>query len=204
MLDHHKGFTSQHCAICACVANKNGVARQCNKHRPLDSTPMESDLLIDKFILSFNATKLQYYYVFFYNATKLHYICIMGITRQTKQVKTLVDVFDNKKTAISVVDLVKLLKSQMNKTTVYRILDKLMDDGIVHSFIGKGGLKWYAKCQDCSCETHNDLHPHFQCKTCGEVECLSVSFALPPISDYKVESANLFMVGVCCNCLKLA
>ncbi len=124
----------------------------------------------------------------------------MGITRQTKQVKALIDIFDNKKTAISVADLVKLLESKMNKTTVYRILDKLMDDGVVHSFIGKGGLKWYAKCQDCSCETHNDVHPHFQCKTCGEVECLSVSFKLPSVNGYKVESASLLMVGECNAC----
>lgn len=101
---------------------------------------------------------------------------------------------------ISVVDLVKILGSQMNKTTVYRLLDKLKDDGIVHSFIGNGGLKWYAKCYNCSCETHNDIHPHFQCKMCGTVECLPASIALPAITGYKIESANMFMIGECCNC----
>ena len=124
----------------------------------------------------------------------------MGITRQTKQVKVIIDVFEHKKTAISATELVKLLDSQMNKTTVYRILDKLIDEGIVHSFMDKKGLKWYAKCQDCSCETHNDVHPHFQCKSCGEVECLPVSFSLPPIKGYKVESASLLIVGECVNC----
>ena len=124
----------------------------------------------------------------------------MGITRQTKQVKVLTDVFDREQKAISVASLVKMLASEMNKTTVYRILDKLMDDGIVHTFIGKGGLKWYAKCQDCSCETHNDVHPHFQCKTCGEVKCLPVKFSIPPVDGYKIESASLLMVGECSAC----
>jgi Fur family ferric uptake transcriptional regulator len=124
----------------------------------------------------------------------------MGITRQTKQVKVLTDVLDREQKAISVVNLVKILASEMNKTTVYRILDKLMDDGIVHSFIGKGGLKWYAKCQNCSCETHNDVHPHFQCKTCGEVKCLPVKFSLPPVDGYNIESASLLMVGECSAC----
>lgn len=124
----------------------------------------------------------------------------MGITRQTKQVKILMDIFNHDNRAISAVDLVKSLGSKMNKTTVYRILDKLMDDGIVHSFVGKGGLKWYAKCQNCTCETHNDIHPHFQCKTCGEVECLPVTFNLPPVSGYKVESINLLMIGQCLKC----
>lgn len=124
----------------------------------------------------------------------------MGITRQTRQVKTLMAIFDDEKKAVSVVDLVKTLKTEMNKTTVYRILNKLMDDGIVHSFIGKGGLKWYAKCQNCSCDTHNDVHPHFQCKICGDVACLPVSFSLPPVSGYRIESVSLLMVGACNNC----
>lgn len=127
----------------------------------------------------------------------------MGVTRQTKQVRKLIDIFNKEERAISVVDLVKRLSSEMNKTTVYRILNKLMDDGIVHSFIGEGGLKWYAKCQDCSCETHNDVHPHFQCKTCGEVKCLPVTLSLPPVNGYKVESVNLLMVGECSNCTKV-
>ncbi len=124
----------------------------------------------------------------------------MGITRQTKQVKILGDVFEQEKRAMSVVELVKLLESDMNKTTVYRILSKLVDDGVVHSFLGKDGLKWYAKCQDCSCDNHNDVHPHFQCKICGEVECLPVTFTLPSIDGYKVDSASLLMVGACTNC----
>jgi len=126
---------------------------------------------------------------------------IMGVTRQTKKVKTLVEIFESNKNAISVVDLVKRLENEMNKTTVYRILDKLMDDGFVHSFVGKGGLKWYAKCQNCSCDTHNDVHPHFQCKVCGSVKCLSVKFKLPLIEDHQIESINLLMSGVCNKCV---
>ncbi|GAB1856868.1 hypothetical protein MHTCC0001_17040 [Flavobacteriaceae bacterium MHTCC 0001] len=124
----------------------------------------------------------------------------MGITRQTKHVKLLMDIFNKENKAISVVDLVKSLQFQMNKTTVYRILDRLMDDGVVHSFIGKDGLKWYATCQDCSSETHSDIHPHFQCKTCGEVQCLPVTFSIPNVNGYKVDSVSLLMVGECSGC----
>lgn len=129
-------------------------------------------------------------------------IIVMGITRQTKQVKKLISIFDDQNNkAIAVADLVRFLAEEMNKSTVYRILDKLMQDGIIHSFIGKNGLKWYAKCQDCSCENHNDIHPHFQCKQCGEVKCLPVSFSIPPINGFKVDSVSVLMIGECCNCL---
>lgn len=125
----------------------------------------------------------------------------MGVTRQTKQVKTLLDIFNTENNAISVADLVKKLSGQMNKTTVYRILDRLMEDGIVHSFIGKNGLKWYARCQGCSCDAHFDVHPHFQCKVCGEVSCLTSSFKIPEVKGYKVDAVNLLLVGTCSDCL---
>jgi len=88
----------------------------------------------------------------------------------------------------------------MNKTTVYRILNKLEDDGLLHSFLGKNGHKWYAKCDNCSPTIHHDIHPHFQCKKCGEIRCLSVSFNIPSVDGYKVDSVNLLMVGECYNC----
>lgn len=59
ILDHHIGFKSQQCEICVCVTNKKGVARQCSKQKPLDSTPMVSDLVKENIILNTNATKLQ-------------------------------------------------------------------------------------------------------------------------------------------------
>jgi len=124
----------------------------------------------------------------------------MAVTRQTKKVKLLLSFFDNENRAISVVDLVKVLESQMNKTTVYRILKKLMDDGVLHSFIGKDGLKWYAKQKKSSFENQNNLHPHFQCKICGEVKCLPISFSIPELEGYKTESASLLITGSCAKC----
>ncbi len=124
----------------------------------------------------------------------------MGVNRQTKQVKKLIQIFEESTTAIAVADLVKRVDKEMNKSTVYRALNKLMQDGVVHSFTGKDGLKWYTKCNNCSCEKHDDAHPHFQCKICNEVNCLPVSFNVPNVSGYKVESINLLLIGECRNC----
>ncbi|NRA93639.1 MAG: transcriptional repressor, partial [Psychroserpens sp.] len=70
----------------------------------------------------------------------------MSIIRKTKSVKMLLEIFESTKSALSVVDLVEQLKSEMNKTTVYRILERLENEGVLHSFNGINGLKWYAKC----------------------------------------------------------
>lgn len=126
----------------------------------------------------------------------------MATIRKTKSVKTLLSIFEQSKTAFSVKELVKRVHQLMNKTTVYRVLDRLEGDGILHSFIGKDGLKWYALCDDgCSQFNHHDSHPHFQCKECGKTECLSIGVSAPSIPDYKIDSFELLLIGKCRACL---
>lgn len=125
----------------------------------------------------------------------------MGTIRKTKSAKILLSIFEQSKKAFSVIELVKRVHQQMNKTTVYRILDRLDDDGILHSFIGKDGLKWYALCVGCSQHNHNDAHPHFQCKECGKTECLPLKFSTPSVPNYKVDSFELLLIGKCGACL---
>tara|TARA_B110000003_G_scaffold109854_1_gene112458 strand:- start:16887 stop:17267 length:381 start_codon:yes stop_codon:yes gene_type:complete len=125
----------------------------------------------------------------------------MGILRKTKAVESLLKEFKKNSNAISAIELVKRLDNKFNKTTIYRLLDKLEDDGILHSFLGKNGLKWYAKCSECSKYGHTDIHPHFQCITCGKVDCLSMEISIPNISNREVASTQLLIQGRCELCL---
>ncbi len=124
----------------------------------------------------------------------------MGITRKTKAVKKLLSLFEPTVSAILAVDLIAQLKEEMNKTTVYRILDRLENEGIIHSFVGSDGLKWYAKCTGCSSNNHNDIHPHFQCTNCKKVTCLPVEIKIPIVENYTIENAAVFLVGKCNEC----
>ncbi|MEP1985636.1 MAG: transcriptional regulator, partial [Maribacter dokdonensis] len=87
----------------------------------------------------------------------------MGVIRKTKAVEVLLNEFSTGSIAISAKSLIEQLGDTFNKTTIYRVLDKLEDDGVLHSFLGKDGLKWYAKCNGCTSKEHKDVHPHFQC-----------------------------------------
>ena len=124
----------------------------------------------------------------------------MGIIRKTKAVNTVLQIFKGNNEAKSVVYLIELLNDKMNKTTVYRILDRLERDGIIHSFNGKDGLKWYANCEDCSVSHHSDIHPHFQCTECDKVECLSLEIKIPSIKNHKVDSSDILLMGKCEAC----
>ncbi len=125
----------------------------------------------------------------------------MGIVRRTKSVQALLNAFENNNKALSAVYLIDLLGKEMNKTTIYRILDKLEEDGIVHSFWGSDGLRWYAKCDGCDTHKHFDTHPHFQCSKCGNVECLSIDIEIPVIKNHQVDSTEIILIGKCEQCI---
>ena len=126
----------------------------------------------------------------------------MGIVRKTKSLELVLNEFQSLTTAISVIDLIKKLNSKLNKTTIYRILEKLEDDGVVHSFLGKNGIKWYAKCRNCSKSNHSDVHPHFECIDCGKIDCLTVEVKIPSIPNREVRSSQILFQGICESCFR--
>lgn len=124
----------------------------------------------------------------------------MGVIRKTKAVEVLLKEFNANSVAISVKTLIEEFGDSFNKTTIYRVLDKLEDDGVLHSFLGKEGIKWYAKCKGCSADKHFDVHPHFQCLDCGKVDCLAVNVTIPKIPNRKIEVTQLLLQGKCEAC----
>jgi len=124
----------------------------------------------------------------------------MKVVRKTKSLETILEVFESSNNALSVVNLIERFKNEMNKTTIYRILDRLEHDGVVHSFLGIDGLKWYAKCNNCSHHQHVDAHPHFQCKICGKLDCLDTEIIIPSIPNRKIDFTQVLIVGSCERC----
>tara|TARA_E500000331_G_scaffold355697_1_gene411869 strand:+ start:1707 stop:2087 length:381 start_codon:yes stop_codon:yes gene_type:complete len=125
----------------------------------------------------------------------------MGIIRKTESVEILLNEFQDTETALSTVELITRLGKFMNKTTIYRILDKLEDDGILHSFIGFDGVKRFARCKSCSKSNHSDVHPHFQCISCGKSECLDIEVNIPEMSNREVLFSQLLIKGKCDLCM---
>ena len=125
----------------------------------------------------------------------------MGIIRKTESVKKIMHEFQKESKALSTLDLIDRLSEEYNKTTIYRVLDRLEDDGVLHSFQGNNGLKWYAKCADCTKSKHSDIHPHFQCLSCGKTDCLDLNLNIPKIPNRKVSFSQILLQGQCEKCL---
>ena len=125
----------------------------------------------------------------------------MSISRKTRAVELVLELFREKKYALPVVDIVSIFANKMNKTTVYRILQRLEDSGILHSFLDKEGLKRYAKGdQRKSNSTNQIIHPHFLCDDCGISICLPLEISTPSIPNYTINSSDHLYSGQCQDC----
>ena len=122
----------------------------------------------------------------------------MDIIKKTKSVKKILNTF-NKTDAISIIELVDKFKKEMNKTTVYRVLERLEQSNILHSFIDQKGLKRYAKNNKNTSSTKS--HPHFMCEDCGESSCVEIDIKIPSIPEYMIKSSEYLLTGQCKKCL---
>ena len=120
--------------------------------------------------------------------------------RKTKAVEKVRHLFDQRNDAVSVIELVAHFTGVMNKVTVYRILSRLEGEGILHSVVDKDGLTWYAKCQHCLRNKHEDHHPHFQCNKCSKMTCLPVTVTIPEIENHRIDRENILLIGECEEC----
>ena len=125
----------------------------------------------------------------------------MSILRYTKTVKLLLKLFDKKDHALPVIDLVSIFSKKMNKTTVYRILHRLEESGILHSFIDNDGLKRYAKGDQRTLSSADQItHPHFLCEDCGVSTCLPLRIPTPSIPNYNIKRSEQLYLGQCKDC----
>ena len=91
----------------------------------------------------------------------------------------------------------------INRVTVYRILDLLVGKGLVDRISSGSRSFLYGLAPN---ENH-PAHPHFYCKSCGNLECLnpqSLSVDLLPMQRNfpgLIENVEVRVDGVCKNCL---
>lgn len=92
-----------------------------------------------------------------------------------------------------------LSHGSFDRVTVYRALDWLVSQGLVHKVAG-AGRAWRFR------STRNETmhrHAHFQCNQCGKVFCLpDVQPSLPKQvpASFSVDSIELNIKGTCGDC----
>lgn len=108
-----------------------------------------------------------------------------------------------KNTAISQPDLEKLLGTNIDRVTLYRVLSTFEEKGILHKIFDLHGTATYALCStECDENHHHDEHVHFICSACNSIYCLD-DIKLPRINlpkGYQLNSVGVNAVGLCAEC----
>ena len=124
----------------------------------------------------------------------------MNKYKNTKSVKLIINAFKNKN-ALTVIELINRFKTNMNKTTVYRILERLEESKILHSFLDQKGLKRYAKNDKKNDSSNiNSKHSHFLCEDCGVSLCMPLDIKIPNNSNFTIKNSEHLLIGNCNNC----
>ena len=94
------------------------------------------------------------------------------------------------------------VSSDINRTTIYRVLNRYCEDGKVHRVVCDDGKQYFAICENCGEEKkiHSHNHIHFRCLSCDKVECLEKDLSLPLPDGYEPIVHNLVVSGLCNNC----
>lgn len=92
------------------------------------------------------------------------------------------------------------LNTTIDRATIYRVLNRFCDDGLVHRIIGDDGKQYFALCVNCEEKKHQHNHFHFRCLNCGMVECLKNEIEVTLPLGYVSENFNGLISGHCSRC----
>jgi Fur family ferric uptake transcriptional regulator len=127
----------------------------------------------------------------------------MKTTRNTTAKKTILEIIKNSVVALSHTEIQILSKNICDRVTIYRVLDRLVGEDIIHKIVNLDGTIKYASCHHKHNEEEHTLnHIHFSCEKCNSVTCLDnvePTFKLP--INYLVKEVNFTLSGLCPNCL---
>jgi Fur family ferric uptake transcriptional regulator len=139
-----------------------------------------------------------------------HYLCKrntvalkfekMKTARNTTAKTEIQELIASSSVALSHSEIQRSLEGLCDRVTIYRVLERLLEEGFIHKIVNVDGVVKYAGCHSCSAK-HSHNHIHFSCQKCKSVTCLDdvePSFKLP--KNYKVSEMNFTLSGLCPQC----
>ena len=127
-----------------------------------------------------------------------------GIDETRNRIDVLEVIGDNKY-PLTAMDIYRTIERRhaINRVTVYRILDLLVERKIVERLSTGGRAAHYGLAPN----NHHAAHPHFYCIRCGQMDCLSPeTLDISPNNLQKtftgeIERIEIRVDGICTKCL---
>lgn len=121
--------------------------------------------------------------------------------RKTKSQTAILNLLQQEPNALSHDGITAKLEEKMDRVTIYRILNRFVEDGLAHRIVADDGRQYFASCKaDCSHDHVAHGHLHFRCVVCDQVECVTgeVNYRVP--AGYQVNNSNIILSGSCRTC----
>lgn len=122
------------------------------------------------------------------------------IRRSTPTKEAVLNVLTESNKAMSQEAILKKVDINIDRATVYRVLNRFCEDGILHRIVAEDGKQYFAVCIKCEEKKIADHHFHFRCTKCETIECLPVAVQFSLEKGYSVKRVNCILTGVCKDC----
>ncbi len=140
-----------------------------------------------------------------YQCNYVHLLENSGLAPTQNRLK-LLEVIGNNNYPLNAGEIINILSrsTDINRVTVYRILDLLVEKKLVDR-ISSGGRSFH---YGLAPNEHHQPHPHFYCRECGSMECLnpeSLHLDIKPLNRTfpgLIDNIQVCLDGICKNCLK--
>lgn len=125
-------------------------------------------------------------------------------TYNTKQKELLISIIKNQKKEFTIKDIHNKVKYKTGLTTIYRLVDKLTEEGLLNKYIGKDNITYYQYLDKCN----HDNHFFLKCNECGNIihidcDCISELFNhIISEHNFKPSHENIIIKGICNGCNK--
>lgn len=122
----------------------------------------------------------------------------------TKQKDLILEVIKKQKHEFTIKDIYGELKDQVGLTTIYRLVDKLIDENILNKYISRDNITYY----QCLKECHGENHFYLRCDKCGNIvhidcDCIGdLSSHIIKKHNFKPNKENIIINGLCEKCIK--
>ena len=124
-----------------------------------------------------------------------------NVNYNTKQKDMIMNVLKNTKKEFTIKEIYENV-SDIGLTTIYRLVDKLVEEDRIKKTIGSDKQTYYQYLEECDEENHFYL----KCNKCGtliHVDCDCLSDLLSHISkehNFTASNKNIILNGICENC----
>ena len=133
----------------------------------------------------------------------------MSVTYMTRQQRAVLSCIENVHGGAGAAELAELLRASgesVGLTTVYRQLEKLHEQGLVHKIVTDDGTRY----QFCDCRRHGKDCFLIKCEQCGcveHVDCTHLSELYGHLSQehhFRINPRRTLFYGLCQSCTQEA